>query len=166
MSDIVQLFRKLTLGVYVVGVSDGRTSDAFTASSVSHVSYQPLQLAVAVNPEHASYPILIAGKTWTVSVLDNTQLELAARFGTSSPTPRDKMRDTSWARGRLGAPYLTAAMAYFDCRLSAEFPAGDHKIIIGRVIAGAILNAQATPLHYCDTGNLDQSAALYPARLE
>jgi flavin reductase (DIM6/NTAB) family NADH-FMN oxidoreductase RutF len=166
MSDIVNLFRRLTLGVYVIGVTDGRTRDAFTASSVSHVSYQPLMLSVAVNPEHASYPLLMAGRTWTASVLDDMQLDLAARFGILSLAGSDKMRNISWGCGRLGAPYLSAALAYFDCRLAAEFPAGDHKIIVGRVIGGHILNSHARPLQYVDTGDLDKSSLLYPAHFD
>ena len=166
MSEIVNLFRKLTSGVYVIGVTDGRTQDAFTASSVSHVSYRPLMLAVAVNPEHASYPLLMAGRTWTASVLDDTQLDLAARFGTSSPPGNDKMRNIGWGCGRLGAPYLSSALAYFDCRLWAEFPAGDHKIIVGRVIGGHILRIHAQPMQYANTGDLDQSSQLYPAQFD
>jgi flavin reductase (DIM6/NTAB) family NADH-FMN oxidoreductase RutF len=163
-NSIVALFRKLTLGVYVVGVTDGRTHDAFTAASVTQVAYRPLLLSLAFNPEHASYGLLLTGRTWTISVLRSDQIELARRFGTAASGGKDKMDGISWGTGRLGAPYLEQALAYFDCRLAAEFPAGDHRIIVGRVIDGAVLAPYATPLTYAQTGNLDQSAAFYPDR--
>jgi flavin reductase (DIM6/NTAB) family NADH-FMN oxidoreductase RutF len=162
MTQMAALFRTISSGVYVIGVTDGRNRDAFTASSISHVSYQPLMLAVAVNPKHAAYSMLLAGRTWTASVLGQTQLDLAARFGTPSASGVDKMRGIDWGYGALGAPYLSSAMAYFDCRLAAEFPAGDHKVIVGWVIGGRILSAAGAPLLYRDTGDLDQSSLLYP----
>lgn len=166
MTEMAALFRTISSGVYVIGVTDGRNQDAFTASSISHVSYQPLMLAVAVDPEHAAYSLLLAGRTWTASVLDQTQLDLAARFGTPPTSGFDKMRGIDWEYGTLGAPYLSSAVAYFDCRLAAECPAGDHKIIVGRVIGGRILSAEGAPLLYRDTGDLDQSSLLYPECFE
>jgi flavin reductase (DIM6/NTAB) family NADH-FMN oxidoreductase RutF len=57
-SEIHALFRRLSSGVYVIGVADGERRDAFTAAWVMQVSYDPLLLALSINPNHASYPIL------------------------------------------------------------------------------------------------------------
>jgi len=43
-------------------------------------------------------------------------------------------------------------------------PAGDHQLIIGRVVGGRILDREAVPLAYAETGDMDGSSALYPAR--
>ena len=165
MNEIWTLFHTLTTGVYIVGVSDGSVRDAFTAASVTQVSYQPLLLSFAINPEHASYKLLLAGKGWTVSVLHRDQIEWARRFGTESPQGVDKMQGVKWESAGSGLPFLKEALAYFDCRLVAEYAAGDHRLVLGKVVAGAVLSAEpdAKPLIYADTGNLDQSAALYPA---
>jgi flavin reductase (DIM6/NTAB) family NADH-FMN oxidoreductase RutF len=164
-NPIVSLFRKLTLGVYVVGVTDGCTRDAFTAASVSQVSYRPLMLSLAINPDHASYGLMMAGRTWSINVLRDNQSELARRFGSAAPGP-SKMRGMTWGAGRLGAPFLISALAYFDCKLAAEYPAGDHRIIVGGVIGGRLLATHATPLVYADTADMDQSEKLYPAQFE
>ena len=81
MSEIADLFRRLTFGVYVVGVADDERRDAFTAAWVTQTSFEPLLLAVSVNPENASYPILRSGRSFTVNVLRQGQLELARRSG-------------------------------------------------------------------------------------
>jgi flavin reductase (DIM6/NTAB) family NADH-FMN oxidoreductase RutF len=166
MNDIFALFRKLTMGVYVVAAADGFTRDAFTAASVTHVSYQPLLLSLAINPHHASYDLLFSGRSWTISVLRADQIEVARLFGTQSRPRTNKMVAVQWANAPSGAPYLQEALAYFDCRMAAEFPAGDHRIVIARVIGGAVLTASGKPLIYADTGNLDQSASLYPAAFD
>ncbi len=166
MTAMASLFRTISSGVYVIGVTDGHTRDAFTASSIVHVSYQPLVIAVAVNPEHAAHALLLAGRIWTASVLDANQLDLAARFGTPLSSGADKMRDIDWGVSHLGAPFLSSAAAYFDCRLSGQFSAGDHQIIVGQVMDGKILHPHAVPLLYRDTGDLDRSSQLYPTHFE
>jgi flavin reductase (DIM6/NTAB) family NADH-FMN oxidoreductase RutF len=164
-ASVVTLFRRLTLGVYVIGVADGSERDAFTAASVMQVSYKPLVLCVAVNPEHAAYRILRAGRSFAVSMLERGQLELARRFGTPAYAA-DKMEGVVWRLGCRGAPILDAALGYFDCAVDTDIPAGDHRIVLGRVIDGKLLKPTALPLSYADTNNMDNSAALFPASFE
>ena len=51
----IDLFRRLTNGLYVVGVAHDDRRDAFTAAWVTQVSFEPLLLALSINPSHASY---------------------------------------------------------------------------------------------------------------
>jgi flavin reductase (DIM6/NTAB) family NADH-FMN oxidoreductase RutF len=165
MSDVAALFRRLTHGVYVVGVAGGERRDAFTAAWVMQTSFSPPLLAVSVNPQNASHALLRAGRTFVVSVLKRGDLELARRFGTRSGRDLDKLAGVAWTSGRHGAPILDAAAAYFDCELVSTLSTGDHDIIVGRVIDGAVLDGDAVPMTYADTGEMDGSAALYPATL-
>ena len=66
--------------------------------------------------------------------------------------------------GVSGAPILDDALAYFDCELTGSINAGDHEVVVGRVIDGRILDSQAAPMSYAETGDMDGSSALYPAR--
>jgi flavin reductase (DIM6/NTAB) family NADH-FMN oxidoreductase RutF len=165
VSEVIELFRRLTQGVYVVGVADGDVRDAFTAAWVMQVSFEPLLLVLSINPDHASYPLLHAGGGFTVNVLKQDQHDLAIRFGTRSGRDEDKLAGVSWHGGRTGAPILEDALAYFDCELSGEMGAGDHDLALGRVTGGRLLDAAATPLLYRDTGDMDGSSALFPRRL-
>lgn len=163
MKQIAALCRRLTLGVYVVGVAAEGRRNGFTAVWITQVSFDPLLLALAINPTGASYPLLQAGRGFTISVLKRGQLELARRFGTGSGRDQDKLAGIRWRPGRNGAPILEEALAYFDCELIESLPSGDHHLVLGRVIDGRILAADAEPLTYAETGDLDGSSALYPA---
>jgi flavin reductase (DIM6/NTAB) family NADH-FMN oxidoreductase RutF len=165
MTDVAALFRRLTFGVYVVGVADGERRNAFTAAWLMQVSFDPLLLALSVNPGHASYPLLIGGGGFAVSVLSRDQLDLARRFGTRSGRETDKLAGIAWRPGRGGAPILPEAIAYLECRVAQRVPAGDHEIVIARPIAGEILLPEAIPMSYADTGDLDGSRELYPPGL-
>ena len=163
MNEIAALLRRLSVGVYVIGVTDGERRNAFTAAWVTQVSFDPLLLALSVNPQNASYAILGAGGAFTVNVLKGGQLELARRFGTSSTREQDKLAGVPWHPAGNGAPVLDDALAYFECELRDIFPAGDHELVVGRVVAGRILDPDAAPMLYAETGDMDGSSALFRA---
>ena len=162
-NDTAALFRQLTLGVYVVGVAHGERRSAFTAAWIMQVSFDPLLLALSINPQNASYPLLRESGAFAVTVLEESQADLARHFGTPSPGHRDKLAAVRWQPGRSGAPILQDGLAYFDCAVTAGLRAGDHELVLGQVVDGQILNPGASPLVYRDTGDMDGSSALYPA---
>jgi flavin reductase (DIM6/NTAB) family NADH-FMN oxidoreductase RutF len=164
VSEIAELFHRLSFGVYVVGVSAGHRRGGFTAAWVMQASFDPLLLALSINPGNASYELLHEGGGFIVNVLKQGQLELARRFGTRSGRNEDKLAGIRWRPGRSGAPVLEQALAYFDCDLARRHRAGDHELVLGRVVEGQILDAGATPLTYAETGDMDGSADLYPDR--
>jgi flavin reductase (DIM6/NTAB) family NADH-FMN oxidoreductase RutF len=151
------LFKQISHGVYVVGVSDGERQNAFTAAWVMQVSFNPPLLAISINPEHYSYQLLQTGGVCTVNVLGQEQYAIAEHFGRSS---KDKMAGFQWQKAKTGAPVLSESLAYFDCQVSHYTDAGDHKIAVCKVIAAARLN-EGHPLLYCQTGEMDGSSELY-----
>jgi flavin reductase (DIM6/NTAB) family NADH-FMN oxidoreductase RutF len=164
MNEVGSLFRRLSLGVYVVGVAHGARRDAFTAAWLMQASFDPPLLALGLNPQNASAPLLHASGAFAVSVLKRGQLELARRFGTRSGRDQDKLAGVRWHPGRSGAPALSEALAFFDCELTGSFPAGDHELVLGRVVGGRVLDPDAVPMTYAETGNMDGSSALFPAQ--
>jgi flavin reductase (DIM6/NTAB) family NADH-FMN oxidoreductase RutF len=162
MSDLAALFHRLTFGVYVIGVADGERRDAFTAAWVMQTSFDPLLLALSINPDNASYPILHSGRAFTVNVLRRGQLALARRFGTRSGRDEDKLTGVQWRPGERGAPILEEALAWFECELQGSLAAGDHELVLGRVTDGGIQAPEAEPMTYAETGSMDGSSELYP----
>src|SRR6185436_17437844 len=100
---IAALFKRLTQGVYVVGVAHGEKQNAFTAAWIMQVSFDPLLLSLSINPEHASYPLLQGGRGFVVNVLKRDQSDLARWFGTQSARQREKLGNVRWRPGRTGA---------------------------------------------------------------
>lgn len=162
MHPIPTLFKSLTQGVYVIGAAHGEERNAFTAAWVMQVSFEPPLLALSISPEHVSYRLLKEGGGFSVNVLKADQLEIAAHYGAERS---DKLSAHVWTTGKLGLPLLGNALAWFECRLVHDYPAGDHVLALGEVIGGKLLDASATPLSYADTGNMDGAAALFPDRL-
>jgi flavin reductase (DIM6/NTAB) family NADH-FMN oxidoreductase RutF len=161
MSDsIAALFQRVTHGVYVVGVVHREVRNAFTAAWVMQVSFDPLLLALSINSQHSSYGLLKQGRAFSVNVLKKGQLELAAHCGLSAST--DKLALMEWTTGRTGAPLLREAVAWFECQVVDEHPAGDHVLVVGKVIDGKLLDTTAEPMAYRETGAMDGASALFP----
>jgi flavin reductase (DIM6/NTAB) family NADH-FMN oxidoreductase RutF len=157
IENLDTLFKQISHGVYVIGVSDGERQNAFTAAWVMQVSFAPPLLAFSINPEHYSYQLLQAGGVCTVNVLSQNQSAIAGHFARSA---QDKMAGFQWQKDKTGAPILSESLAYFECQVSHYADAGDHKIAVCEVIAAARLN-EGSPLSYNQTGDMDGGSKLY-----
>jgi len=157
IEDIETLVKRISHGVYVIGVGKGERQNAFTAAWVMQVSFDPLLLAISINPEHYSYQLMQESGVCTVNVLGQDQFALAEHFGRSAP---DKMAGFQWQQAVTGAPVLSESLAYLDCRVSHYADAGDHKIAVCKVVEAATLN-QGRPLLYSQTGDMDGSSELF-----
>ncbi len=162
--QVAALFKTISSGVYVVGAAHGQQRNAFTASWVMQASFNPLMLSLSINPGNTSYRLIKAARAFAVSVLAREQMDLARHFGTQSGREHDKLAGQAWRAGITGAPILSEALSYFDCRLCFTRRAGDHVLVVGRVIDGAIFRSEAAPMTYASTGDLDGSGALYPSK--
>jgi flavin reductase (DIM6/NTAB) family NADH-FMN oxidoreductase RutF len=158
--SIAPLFQRLTQGVYVVGVAHGEARNAFTAAWVMQVSFDPLLLALSINPHHSSYGLLKEGRAFSVNVLKKGQLDLAEHYG--QPARADKLAGTEWTTDRIGLPLLCEALAWFECQVVGEHPAGDHVLVLGKVINGKLLDSEAEPMTYRQTGAMDGASELFP----
>jgi len=111
---LAALFKRLTQGVYVVGVAHGEARNAFAAAWVMQVSFDPLLLALSIKPQHSSYKQLKEGGAYSVNVLKEGQLHLAEHFGRPAG---DKLAETDWTTSPLGPPLLRDALAWFECKV-------------------------------------------------
>lgn len=159
--ELAELFRRLTCGVYVIGVTDGTHHNAFTAAWIMQVSFDPLLVAMSINPQHTSYSLLEKGGVFSVNVLRRDQIELARHFGTQSGSQTDKLKDVNWHTGLSGVPLLDETMACMECRVVSTMLAGDHQLVLAQVTDGELFDDQAVPLTYAETDDMDGSSLLY-----
>ncbi len=162
--SISDLFKRLTQGVYLIGVADGESRNAFTAAWVMQISFDPLLLALSISPEHASFALLEKGGAFSVNVLRKDQLDLAEHYG--RPGDAGPIAAPDWSFGKFGLPLRNDALAWFECKAKYMAPAGDHALVTASVIGGKLLDADAAPLTYADTGEMDGAAALFPKSFE
>lgn len=126
-----------TLGAFLTGVTVVTTCDrageprGMTANSFTSVSLDPPLVLVCVAKTAGSFDAFSAGAGYVVHILSADEIDLAKQFASRSP---DKFEGISWRDGRGGAPLIEGVKAWLDCASERVIDAGDHVIILGRVL--------------------------------
>src|SRR5688572_16091080 len=136
MSSPHELFRRLTTGVYIVTATHDGQSDGFTAAWVTQVAFEPLLLALSVNPRNLTWSLMQRSHRFVINVLKADQQDLARHFGTVSGRETDKMAGERVMTPDEGAIVLAEVAAWLHCRLEQQMTAGDHVVVIARVTGG------------------------------
>ena len=131
-------------GVTVVSARFDGVDHAMTCNSFNTVSLDPPMVLWSIRKVSHSHHAFTEGGGYTVSILAETQRDLAMKFARGSLEERFAgVPTTRLSTGRL---MLTGAVAWFDCAIEKVVGAGDHDVLIGRVLSFAS-NGQ-TPLGY------------------
>lgn len=129
---------RLASGVVVVTAVRHDVAHAATVSSVASVSLEPPLLLFCVHVDARLREVLDHVDTWAVSVLADHQADVADWLASPGrPAVGQLTRVPHRPAPVSGAPWVEGAAAWFDCRTEAVHPAGDHDVVVGRVLAAA-----------------------------
>jgi len=129
-------FRQV-LGQYPTGVSVVTGIDAdgapagLAVGSFTSVSLDPPLVAFLPATSSSSWPKIAPGQKFCVNILGADQESVCGAFASKAA---DKFAGLSWRPAASGAPILDGAVAWVDCELEAVHEAGDHLIVVGRVV--------------------------------
>lgn len=127
---------RLAAGVVVVTAVRHGVVHAATVSSVASVSLDPPLLLFCVHTDSRLRDVLDATDGWAVSVLADDQADVADWLASPGRPAVGQLDRVAHAPAPVsGAPWLDGAAAWFDCRTEAVHAAGDHDVVIGRVVA-------------------------------
>ncbi len=134
--------------VTLVTIKDGRDDIGTTVSAFCPVSeYPPL---VLVSLLATAYPAEVLGRaeSFAVTLLSAEQRVLAGRFAAAGrPGARLLLDDVAHGRGEVsGALIPEGGLAAFECEVSTRVPAGDHLLVIGRVVGIPYVAEAGAPL--------------------
>ncbi|GLZ28598.1 monooxygenase [Lentzea sp. NBRC 105346] len=118
-------------GVTVVtGVSSGQPV-GFACQAFAALSLDPPLVLFCPQRSSRSWAAIASAGHFCVNVLAESQRDVSAVFGRAGA---DKFSGISWSLSSTGAPVLDGALAWVDCTVSTVHDAGDHHVVIGRVV--------------------------------
>lgn len=125
-----------TLGHYASGITVVTTmrddeTIGFTCQSFYSVSVDPPLVSFSVMKTSTSYPAIRETGSFAVNVLAHDQRDLSNQFARRG---EDKWAGVAWAPSEQGNPVLENTVMWVDCLLEQEIDAGDHFIVLGRVL--------------------------------
>ncbi|MFD3820944.1 flavin reductase family protein [Streptomyces sp. NPDC058625] len=121
-----------------------------TATAFLSVSLDPPLVLVSLREGSRMDDLLDEQPLWSVSVLSESQRHIAGRFAMKGRiSDRLLFEDIPYVRGEhSGAPLVGGALATLECRTEQRVPAGDHTLVIGRVLTADVPSADGGPLTY------------------
>lgn len=139
-----QLMGRFATGITVVTCTapDG-TRHGMTANSLTSVSLDPPLLLICVDHKATIRAPLLAAGGFAVNILGKDQEAVSRRF---SGKLEDRFAGIGWSSGTLPHPLLDGTLGHAECTIEQLVEAGDHTIVIGRVVAGAAFDGH--PLCY------------------
>ncbi|GAB7007700.1 flavin reductase family protein [Nocardioides sp. AN3] len=102
-----------------------------TCQSFFSVSLEPALVSFSVGVSSSTYPAIREAGRFCVNLLSRDQVHISNQFGSRSD---DKWRGIGWQPSNAGNPILDNCLAWVDCELTSEYPAGDHLIVVGQVL--------------------------------
>ncbi|MGH8923709.1 MAG: flavin reductase family protein [Acidimicrobiia bacterium] len=127
-----------TFGLFATGVTvvTARADEGpvgVAANAFCSVSLDPPLIVVCAGAQSESWPVIKAVGPFAVNVLAEGQAELCKRFSRKGV---DRFAGVVERPGSTGAPLLVdASVASFECLPHSEHVAGDHTLVVGRVVA-------------------------------
>ncbi len=135
----IQLFRtvmaSLASGVSIVTTLDKADEPrGLTCSAVCSVSVDPPLLLARVSNRSGTLRAVLDRAQFSVNIL-GSQGQMASQLFASGA--QDKFERVRWTAGPVtGTPLLAVTVGHAECELHDAVEAGDHTLLIGRVVGG------------------------------
>jgi flavin reductase (DIM6/NTAB) family NADH-FMN oxidoreductase RutF len=136
--QLAEALSQLTTGIYVLTVQDGAQRHGMSSSWVTQVSGDPPLLMAAVDQRHFSHELLMRKGVFGLNVVGENSKELEDYFFSAASRQPDNLAPFACTVGDTGAPLLDIAMAVFECRVVASYPAGDHTLFVASIVRAEV----------------------------
>ncbi|MGV6801859.1 MAG: flavin reductase family protein [bacterium] len=145
LTELKNSFARYATGVTVVSCLDkDNGAVGITVNSYTSVSLTPPMVLWCIDRQASIYPQFAEASHYAISILSHEDEALATRFATYD---QHQMQPEEAEIMKSGVPVLKQRLAGLDCEIVNKIPAGDHDILLGRVIAADYRDG--IPLIYC-----------------
>lgn len=125
-----ETLRHLPTGVTLITGHGEDGPVGMACNSFTSVSLDPPLVLFCAAHSSTTWPLIQATGGFCVNVLGGVHEEISTHFGKRGV---DRFALAEWSE-RSHGPGLVGASAWLDCEIDAEHEAGDHTIVVGRVL--------------------------------
>lgn len=136
MTVEVSLFKEVMgnypTGVTVVtGYNENQEPIGLTVNSFASVSVDPLLILWSIDKSVSTYNSFSNIERFSVNILAEDQKDIAYLFASKG---QDRFSNVDWFKSILNLPIILDSLAALQCEVYQTIEAGDHMILIGKVI--------------------------------
>jgi flavin reductase (DIM6/NTAB) family NADH-FMN oxidoreductase RutF len=137
-----EVLAHLPTGVSVITAHGAAGPVGMAANSVTSVSLSPPLMLFCPARSSTTWPDIRAAGRFCVNVMAGHHEEVTRRFAARET---DRFAGVPYT-DRAGGPALRDALAWIDCEMQDEHEAGDHTIVVARVLAMEAAAESSDPL--------------------
>ena len=166
--DIREAMHEFPYGIYVIGTTRDGQPNAMIADWVMQISFDPRMVAVGFERDSSSLARVRDNGAFVVNLLSQEGNGMALARGFVQPADASKVKGRSdgaaaqqhdklagvayqLSERAPGCPILDDALAYAECAAEQFIEAGDHVLVLGRVLFAEVINS-GEPLTSTFTG--------------
>ena len=146
--DIGKYYQRFPAIATIVTAQAKGKENAMAVAWHTSISFNPPLYGVAVAPKRFTYQLIVDSKEFGVNFLPFEQAELIASVGGSRGGEIDKFSRFGIAREKpvkTQVPILRDAYAAYECQLVDDKLYGDHRLLVGEIVAVHWLEEAFTP---------------------
>jgi len=142
---------RLPSGLFIVTVRNGEAETGMLASWVQQCSFEPPQITMALKQGRPIDEWLTIGSSFVVNIIGEGQTQFTRHFGKGFAPDEPAFEGLSVDRS-ASAPVLTDSLAFLDCQIVERVSAGDHDLIVAKVVGGRMLTEGKPIVHIRKSG--------------
>lgn len=125
------VYGRFATGVCVVTANDTEQKPfGMTVNSFSSVSLEPPLILWSIQNDSECFTLFDKADAFAVNILRKDQEELSRYYATKY---QHHLQEQVYTLGEAGQPLLKNTLAAIECKVWANYPGGDHTIIVGEV---------------------------------
>ena len=138
-------------GVTIMTTTAAGRMHGMTVSAFASQSLDPLLILVSVERITVMHQLVMESRAFAINILDEHGEGTARFFADNARLNGPEFHKGAYRIEMTGSPILKEAAAYLEATVQSTLDAGDHTIIVGRVVALEVLS-EAEPLLYYRSG--------------
>jgi flavin reductase (DIM6/NTAB) family NADH-FMN oxidoreductase RutF len=153
--DVAKAVGHIPSGLFIVATKNGEQLDGYLASWVQQVSFSPLMIALAINPDRPGYESIVAGKTFTVNVVGEHEMNYLKHFWSGYDPANSPFKEIEHEISENDGILIKGAKSVIECRFKDKIKPGDHELVLAEVVASHVMNDEAKPKTHIRKSGLD-----------
>ena len=143
---------RIVSGISVLTARRGDQATGMLASWVQQCAFEPPHISVAIKQGRPMNGWLTEGSQFVLNVLADSQKNLVAHFGRGFSLETSAFEGLELGTSAGNQPILLQALGYLECEVTSRMKVGDHDLLVGRVVAGAMQGAGDPMVHLRKSG--------------
>lgn len=143
---------RIPSGLFVITACQENDCTGMLVSWVQQCSFDPPQVTVAIRRDRFIGSWLVDGAAFILNQLSAGDTRLLAHFGKGFAAGEPAFNGIKTIDTDLGVPAISQSLAHLYCRVIGRCPAGDHDLVVGRVLAGSVRHDDPPYVHVRKNG--------------